>query len=85
MFLSFKHHNRWNLNITLAPNEKKGGARGKDPLQDTVEAIIQASDLFDFKPRRNNSLGLTIELGWIEFHPVWIDSLFKVQCWMTML
>ena len=40
------------LNISLAPNEKKGGARGKDPFQDSVEAIIQSSDLCDFKPKK---------------------------------
>ena len=39
------------LKITLAPNEKKGGVRGKDPFQDMIESIIQASDLCDFKPK----------------------------------
>ena len=29
------------LNITLAPNEKKGGLRGKDHMQDTMEDLIQ--------------------------------------------
>ena len=39
------------LNITLFPNEKKGGLRGKDHLHDTVEEIIQVWDLIDFKPK----------------------------------
>ena len=29
------------LNITLAPNEKKGGRYGKDLMQDTVQELIQ--------------------------------------------
>ena len=39
------------LNIMLDPNEKKGGVRGKDPLQETVDSLIRARDLLDFKPK----------------------------------
>ena len=39
------------LNITLAPNEKKGGLRGKNHMQDYVEDLIQALDLIDLKPK----------------------------------
>ena len=45
------------LNIVLEPKEKKGGVRGKDPLQDTMESLIQASDLLDFKPKKSASHG----------------------------
>ena len=38
------------LNITLAPNEKKGGMCGRDHLQETVEELIQDWDLNDLKP-----------------------------------
>ena len=40
------------LNITLSPNEKKGGAVGKDLFQGTVEALIQYWDLIDYKPKK---------------------------------
>ena len=40
-----------NLNITLAPGEKKGGLCGKDYLHDTVEEIIFSCDLNDIKPK----------------------------------
>ena len=39
------------LNITLAPNEKKGGIHGKDHLQDTIEELIQFWELIDLKPK----------------------------------
>ena len=39
------------LNITLAPNEKKGGLRSKDFMHDTVEDFIQSLDLIDIKPK----------------------------------
>ena len=39
------------LNISLAPSEKKGGLRGKDHLQDMVEEMIRACDLIDIKPK----------------------------------
>ena len=39
------------MNITLASNEKKGGLRCKDHLQDYVEDLIQAWDLIDLKPK----------------------------------
>ena len=39
------------LNIILDPKEKKGGVLGKDPFQDSVESLIQAHDLLDFKPK----------------------------------
>ena len=39
------------LNITLAPNEKKGGRYGKDLMQDTVQELIQVQDLIDLKPK----------------------------------
>ena len=38
------------LNITLVPNEKKGGLDGKDHMQDYVEDLIQAWDLINLKP-----------------------------------
>ena len=53
------------LNVILEPKEKKGGVRGKDPLQDSVESLIQANDILDFKPKKgrftwsNNILGAT--------------------------
>ena len=40
------------LNITLAPNEKKGGIVGKDHFQGLVEALIQIWDLINFKPKK---------------------------------
>ena len=40
-----------NLNITLAPNEKTRGHRGKDHMQDSVEEMIQVWDLNDIKPK----------------------------------
>ena len=45
------------LNITLVPKEKKGGARGKDHFQESVESLIQVSDLIEFKPKKGRSLG----------------------------
>ena len=39
------------LNLTLAPNEKKGGTCGRDHLQDTVEELILDWDLNDLKPK----------------------------------
>ena len=39
------------LNISLTPNEKKGGQRGKDFMHDTVEELIQVWDLIDLKPK----------------------------------
>ena len=40
------------LNISLAPNEKKGGVCSKAYFQDTVEELIQVCDLNDFKPKK---------------------------------
>ena len=51
------------LNIILDPKEKRGGFRGKDPLQEVVDSLIQARDLLDFKPKKgrftwtNNRVG----------------------------
>ena len=51
------------LNITLTPNEKKGGVVGKDYFQDSIEALIQDWDLINFKPKKgrytwsNNRIG----------------------------
>ena len=39
------------MNITLAPNEKKGGLRGKDHMQDYVEYLIRDWDLIDLNPK----------------------------------
>ena len=39
------------LNIKLAPIEKKGGHRGKYHMQDSVEEMIQVWDLNDIKPK----------------------------------
>ena len=53
------------LNIILDPNEKKGGVRGKYPLQELVEYLIHSWDLLDFKPKKgrytwtNNRVGAT--------------------------
>ena len=52
------------LNIILDPKEKRGGFRGKDPLQEVVDSLIQSRDLLDFKPKKgrftwtNNRMGL---------------------------
>ena len=40
------------LNIMLAPNEKKGGVVEKDFFHDTVEALIHSLDIIDFKPKK---------------------------------
>ena len=39
------------LNISLSPNEKKGGQRGRDFMLGMVEEIIQTYDLNDLKPK----------------------------------
>ena len=39
------------LNISLAPNEKKGGLRGRDFMLGMVEELIQNWDLNDLKPK----------------------------------
>ena len=39
------------LNLTLAPCEKKGGVRGKDFMHDVVENMIHDWDLVDIKPK----------------------------------
>ena len=39
------------LNIIIDPKEKKGGVLGKDPFQASVESLIQAFDLVDFKQK----------------------------------
>ena len=39
------------LNINLAPIEKKGGVCGKDFMQDVVEKMIQDWYLVDLKPK----------------------------------
>ena len=55
----------WDLNIILDPKEKKGGVHGKDPLQESVESLIQASNLLDLKAKKarftwsNNIVGDT--------------------------
>ena len=54
------------LNIILDPKEKRGGVRGKYPLQELVESLIHARDLLDFKPKKecftwtNNRVGAAI-------------------------
>ena len=51
------------LNIVLALNEKKGGLRGKDFMQDIVENLIHDWKLIDLKPKQgrytwsNNRVG----------------------------
>eukprot|EP00253_Pinus_taeda_P021139 PITA_21139 len=51
------------LNITLDPNEKKGGVWGKDPFLVLLESLILAWDLLDLKPKKgrytwtNNRVG----------------------------
>ena len=51
------------LSIVFDPNEKKGGFRGKNPLQEFVESLIHSWDLLDFKPKKglftlsNNRIG----------------------------
>ena len=58
------------LNINLAPNEKKGGNRGKDYLQDIVEELIQVWELIDLKNLRLVvSGGLIKGLGTLAFLP----------------
>ena len=53
------------LNIFLDPDEKKKSVSGKYPLQETVESLIHAHDLLDFKPKSgrytwsNNRVGAT--------------------------
>ena len=39
------------LNLALDRSEKKGGARGKDFIEDVVEKMIQDWDLVDLKPK----------------------------------
>ena len=39
------------MNITLSPNEKKGGSCGKDFMQEYVENLMQDWDLIDLKPK----------------------------------
>ena len=39
------------MNITLSPNEKKGGSRVKDFMQEYVENLMQVWDLIDLKPK----------------------------------
>ena len=41
-----------NLNIVLAPNEKKGDLRGKDFMQDIVENLIHDWKLIDLKTKQ---------------------------------
>ena len=38
------------LNVTLAPNEKKGGSRVRDPSREWIKDIILGWDLIDIKP-----------------------------------
>ena len=40
------------LNIALAPKDKKGGNCGRDPMIREVERIISSWDLIDFKPKK---------------------------------
>ena len=40
------------LNIIIDPKEKRGGIRGKDPLQEVMESLIHARDLLNFKPKK---------------------------------
>ena len=40
------------LNISLAPNEKKIGIFGKDHFQETMEDLIQFCELSDIKPKK---------------------------------
>ena len=51
------------LNIILDPNEKKGGVRGKDPLQETVDSLIHARHLLDFKPKKGHYTWNTNRVG----------------------
>ena len=39
------------LNLTLAPCEKKGGVCGKDYMHDAMENMIHDWDLVDIKPK----------------------------------
>ena len=49
---SYKYYSSRGSQHNFSPNEKKGGTCDKDPFQDTVEELIQASDLTDFKPKK---------------------------------
>ena len=40
------------LNIILNPKEKHGGNRGKDPLQEVVDSLIQSRDFLNFKAKK---------------------------------
>ena len=40
------------INITLDPNERKGGVWGKDPFHVSVESLILAWDMLDLKPKK---------------------------------
>ena len=40
------------LNIILDPKGKHGGNRGKDPLQEVVDSLIQSRYLIHFKPKK---------------------------------
>ena len=51
------------LNINLAPNEKKGGNRGKDHIQDTVEGLIQFWELIDLKPKTRHFMWSNKRVG----------------------
>eukprot|EP00253_Pinus_taeda_P001799 PITA_01799 len=41
------------LNITLDPQEKKEGVRGKDPFHASVESLVLEWDLLDHKPKKD--------------------------------
>ena len=51
------------LNITLDPNEKKGGVWGKDPFHASVESLILAWDLLDLKPKKGRYTWTTNRVG----------------------
>ena len=70
-----------NLNISLAPNEKKGGVFGKDHFQEIVEELIQVYELSDINPKRGDILGQIIEwdqpilqLVWTGFSSIVLDG-----------
>ena len=51
------------LNVTLAPCEKKGGVRGKDYMHDVVENMIHDWDFVDIKPKVGRFTWLNQRVG----------------------
>ena len=60
------------FNVTISPEENKGGSKVRDPFGEILEDVIKSWRLINIKKRKGNTPGITGDPDQDIYRPGWI-------------